>query len=107
MEAQRGRSLFLYKIKGVLEHSIWCSAVASTLHQVGIHHICVRASHHPPDYDDFGSQGSTDCEDGHETETEDHKVDAEEDFPSVEQLSRQPEMEKQGDSWITKRVEST
>lgn len=54
--------------------------------------------HHPPDYDDFGSQGSTDSEDGHETEAEDHKVDAEDDFTRIEQLSRQPEIEKVGDS---------
>lgn len=50
--------------------------------------------HHPPDYDDFGSQGSTDSEDGHETEAEDHKVDAEDDFTRIEQLSRQPEIEE-------------
>lgn len=74
-------------------------AVAPTLHQVGIHYMHVQlASHHPPDDDDFGSQGSTDSEDGHETEAEDHKVDAEEDFTRVEQNTGQPEIEKLGDS---------
>lgn len=52
------------------------------------------ATHHPPDYDDFGPQGFTDSEDGHETEAEDHKVEAEEDFTRVKQLSCQPEIEK-------------
>lgn len=52
----------------------------------------VQFSHHPSDYDDFGSQGSTDSEDGHETEAEDHKVNTEDDFTCVEQLSCQPEI---------------
>ena len=82
-----------------------CSAV-DTLHQVGIYYI-VRKPHHPPDDDDFGSKCSTDSEDGHQPEAEDHKVDAEEDFTRIEQLSRQPEIEKRDDSYITKRVEST
>lgn len=60
--------------------------------------MCMRPSHHPLHYDDFGSQGSADREDGHETEAEDHKVDAEDDFTCIEQLSRQPEIEKLGDS---------
>lgn len=58
----------------------------------------MQPSHHPSDYDDFGSQGSTDGEDGHETEAEDHKINAEDDFTSVEQLRRQPEIQKSGDS---------
>lgn len=84
-----------------------CSAVAPVLHQVSIRYICVQPSHHPPDYDDFGSQGSTDGEDGHETQAEDHKVDAEEDFTRIEQLSRQPETENLGDAYITQPLEIT
>ena len=56
------------------------------------------SSHHPLHNDDFGSQGFADSEDGHETEAEDHKVDAEEDFTRIEEHSRQPEMGKLGDS---------
>lgn len=68
------------------------------MRQVSVYYDWISPSHHPPDYDDFGSQGSTDSEDGHETEAEDHKVDAEDDFTRIEQLSRQPEIEKVGDS---------
>lgn len=74
------------------------SSTAPTLHHVSIHYISISPSHHLLDYDDFGSQGSTDSEDGHETEAENHKVDAEEDFTRIEQLSCQPEIEKLGDS---------
>ena len=79
----------LYQIKGVLEHWSNITSGGNSLH------LRVQlVSHHPPDDDDFGSQGSADSEDGHETEAEDHKVDAEEDFARVEQNSRQPEIEK-------------
>lgn len=47
---------------------------------------CFFPSHHPLDYDDLRPQRSTDGEDGHEAEAEDHEVDAEDDFTRVEQL---------------------
>lgn len=50
-------------------------------------------SHHPLDYDDFGPQSSADGEDRHEAETEDHKVDAEENFTRIKQPGRQSETE--------------
>lgn len=48
-------------------------------------------SHHPLDNDDFGPQSSTDGEDGHEAEAEDHKVDAEDNFTRIKQPGCQSE----------------
>ena len=50
--------------------------------------LCINpSSHHSPDNDDLGAQGSTDSENGHQTEGEDYEVNAEEDFTCIEQLS--------------------
>lgn len=48
-------------------------------------------THHPLDYDDFGPQSSTDGEDGHEAEAENHKVDAEDNFTRIKQPGCQSE----------------
>lgn len=40
-------------------------------------------SHHSPDDDNFGSQGSTDGEDGHQSQTEYDEVDAQKNFTHI------------------------
>lgn len=72
----------------------------SALHSKHLCYIKMQPSHHSSDYDNFGSQGPTDGEDGHETEAEDHKVNTEDDFTRVEQLRGQSERFKVGDSQI-------
>lgn len=63
-------------------------------------YIKTQPPHHFSDYDNFGSQRPTDGEDGHETEAEDHKVNAEDDFTRVEELRGQSERFQVGDSQI-------